>query len=150
MPMRQKELARRLDVDEPDYEALAHFGPNIVPHLRTLVRADSIALAAKATALAGFIGSSEGLAVIEEAAAHVDPRVRVAAAGALGHLKRPSSPLVAKLLRDVHPSVRVRTLKSLKTRVPKGIRVTLQELIATDPDDSVRSVARALWRRARR
>ena len=117
MPSPIEELELHLTAEEPDYSALAQLGPNIVADLRTLVRTASIAVASKATSLAGFIGGPDALRVIEEAAKHPDPRVRIAAAGAIAHYPSPPTPLVLKLLRDPHASVRVRTLKAIEGRL---------------------------------
>jgi HEAT repeat protein len=141
MPSSIEELELHLTAEEPDYSELAQLGPNIVADLRTLVRTASVALASKATSLAGFIGGPDALRVIEEAAKHPDPRVRIAAAGAIAHFPAPPSPLVLKLLRDPHASVRMRTLKSGRASSPE-VKLEVEALGEKDPDDGVRRAAR--------
>jgi len=142
MPSPIEELELQLTAEEPDYSALAQLGPNIVADLRTLVRTASVAVASKATSLAGFIGGPDALRVIEEAAKHPDPRVRIAAAGAIAHYPSPPSPLILKLLRDPHASVRMRTLKSANASSSPEVKVEVEALGVKDPDGGVRRAAR--------
>jgi HEAT repeat protein len=96
------QLKALLDVDEPDYPALANEGPAAIPHLRRMAASGDPALASKAVSLAGMIGGDAGVAVIVDAAGSPDPIVRVAAAHAAGLLPRSAGAarVVGRLLGD--------------------------------------------------
>src|SRR5262245_29667648 len=102
MPVSYAELKAKLDVDEPDYAALAKIAANATGHLRKLVASAEVVLATKAVSLAGFIRNAGSIDVVEDAAKSRDPLVRVAAAHSAGML--PESPkaarVVSKLLAD--------------------------------------------------
>jgi hypothetical protein len=101
---------------EPDFEFIASVGPELFPALFELLEGGDDLMARRAVYTAGMVGTEEAGALIAQAAADPRPTVRVAAAGALRHLVRPSGldaeflPLVddvlGELLRDPDPSVR--------------------------------------------
>ncbi|OLR95397.1 hypothetical protein [Actinokineospora bangkokensis] len=66
-----------------DYDDAAALGPQAVPHLSTLVAGADTVLAAKALYLAGVIGGPAAKALLDAAAGHPDPIVRIAASAAL-------------------------------------------------------------------
>ena len=96
------ELRAMLDVDEPDYPALATIAADAMHHLRRLAVSDDVSLASKAVSLAGVIGDAGSIDVVGVAARSRHPLVRVAAAHAAGML--PDHPkaarVVSKLLDD--------------------------------------------------
>ena len=58
MPISYSELKARLDVDEPDYAALAELAAGAVQHLRKLAASPDESLASKAVSLAGIMSTS--------------------------------------------------------------------------------------------
>ncbi len=96
------QLKAMLDVDEPDYPALAAIAAGAMNHLRKLAASSDVAVASKAVSLAGFIGDERSVAVIADASKSRAPLVRVAAAHAASLL--PATPqaarVVSKLLDD--------------------------------------------------
>jgi hypothetical protein len=91
-----------LDVDEPDYAALALAAADAVGHLRRMASSDNQALASKAVSLAGMIGGSGGVGVVADAARSRDPLLRIAAAHAASFLPESADAarVVNRLLAD--------------------------------------------------
>jgi hypothetical protein len=102
MPVSYAKLKAMLDVDEPDYAALAEVAVGAMSHLRKLAASSDVALASKAVSLAGFIDDADSVAVVKAAARSRQPVVRVAAAHAASLMS--ASPemasVVNKLLDD--------------------------------------------------
>jgi len=102
MPISYAELKVKLDVDEPDYPALAEMAAGAIHHLRKLAASADVSLASKAVSLAGIMGDADCIGIVGSASKSRDVLVRVAAAHAAGLL--PDSPhatrVVKKLLDD--------------------------------------------------
>ena len=102
MPTTYAELKAMLDIDEPDYAALAELAQNVVKHLRKMAASSDESLASKAVSLAGFIGDEACIGIVGDATKSRHAVVRVAAAHAAGLL--PHSPqtarVVSKMLDD--------------------------------------------------
>jgi hypothetical protein len=102
MPVSYAQLKAMLDVDEPDYAALAEVAAGAMSHLRKLAASPDVAVASKAVSLAGFIDDADSVAVVKVAAKSRQPVVRVAAAHAASLMS--GSPemasVVNKLLDD--------------------------------------------------
>ncbi len=102
MPVTYEELKSMLDVDEPNYPALATAAADAMPLLKRMAASDDVALASKAVSLAGVIGSAASVDVVADAAKARDARVRIAAAHAAAHLPSSSAAasVVSRLLAD--------------------------------------------------
>jgi hypothetical protein len=96
MPVTYAQLKAMLDVDEPDYPALALAAAGAMRHLRKMAASGDAGLASKAVCLAGMIGDDEGTAVVADGARSADPVVRIAAAHAAACL--PSTPAAARVV----------------------------------------------------
>lgn len=97
MPMTYAELKARLDVDEPDYAALAEsIGRDAMKHLRRMAASADASLASKAVSLAGIVGDDDSVGVVADAARSPDALVRAAAAHASTML--PDSAAAAKVI----------------------------------------------------
>lgn len=96
MPVSYAELKAKLDVDEPDYAALAILAAGALQHLRKLAASDDVAVASKAVSLAGMIGDTGSVGVVDDAARSRHVLVRVAAAHAASLL--PDSPQAARIV----------------------------------------------------
>ena len=96
MPLSYAELKSMLDVDEPDYPALATMAAGAMTHLRKLAASPDVSIASKAVSLAGMIGSSGSVAVVGDAAKSDDAIVRAAAAHAASYL--PDTPKAASVV----------------------------------------------------
>jgi hypothetical protein len=99
MPVSYAKLKAMLDVDEPNYAALAEIAADAMNHLRKLAASDDVSLASKAVSLAGIIGDDSSVVVVKDAAKSREPVVRVAAAHAAGLL--PASPEAARVVNKL-------------------------------------------------
>lgn len=99
MPISYAELKAMLDVDEPDYPALAEMAVGAMQHLRRLAASADVSVASKAVSLAGIMGNTD---IVGDASKSRDVLVRVAAAHGTSLL--PDTPqaarVVSKLLDD--------------------------------------------------
>jgi hypothetical protein len=82
MPITYSELQSLLDIDEPDYVALAVSAAGAMVHLRKMAASSDEALASKAVSLAAMIGGDKSLGVVGDAAKSGSTLVRLAAAHA--------------------------------------------------------------------
>lgn len=102
MPISYAELKAMLDVDEPDYPALAEMAAGAMQHLRKLAASADVSLASKAVSLAGIMGDADSIGIVANASKSRDVLIRVAAAHAASLLS--DSPqaarVVSKLLDD--------------------------------------------------
>jgi hypothetical protein len=130
-----------LDGDEPDYEQAAQLGEEALPHLIHLVEGADVALASKAAYLAAFINAPQSANITEKAAQSEQPVVRVAAAGALTHIRPAPVQLMATMLSDQDAGVRYWTLRAIEVHRPAGLQTRVQAIAVNDPDVSVRQFA---------
>ena len=144
MPVTMEQVVNQLDREEPEYEQAARLGPEALPHLETLIQGENLNLAAKAASLAGIINASQSAEVLELAARHPEPVVRVAAAASAKNLSHMPTSLAMALLTDPDAGVRKWTLKSLEVQHPEGIRGRVEEIIRDDPDSGLRERARQI------
>jgi hypothetical protein len=125
MTVSYAELKARLDVDEPDYAALATLAAGAMQHLRKLAASDDLAVASKAVSLAGIIGDAGGIDVISDAASSRHTLVRVAAAHAASLL--PDSPqaagIIGKLLTDADVGIMKIATRAAARQSAPGIAV---------------------------
>ena len=144
MPVTMEQVVNQLDRDEPDYGQAARLGSDALPHVMALIQGDNPDLAAKAASLAGLINVDQSAAVLERAAQHSEPVVRVAAAAAAKHLTSIPASLVMDLLNDSDAGVRKWTLKTLELHHPAGIKRRVEEIMNDDPDVGLRDRARQI------
>jgi hypothetical protein len=147
MPVTLQDVLRQLDRDEPDYAQVAHLGSGLVAHLRQLIEGSNIGLAAKAAYLAGTLNSDESVPLLELAARHSDPVVRVAAAASTRNMTPMTASLAATLLDDSDPGVRKWVLRSLEVAHPQGIKTQVEKIMNNDPDSTLREQARKVVER---
>jgi HEAT repeat protein len=142
MAVTMSQVLAEIDKDEPDYQAAAKLGPEALPHLQQLVEADDPMRASKAAYLAGLIGGAQAAPVLEHAAAHRDPVVRVAAAHALRAAPDAPSNLLERLLDDRDVGVRKVALRAAKTSKSTHLRSKVSSMAEKDPDEHIRDVAK--------
>ena len=142
MLVTMEEVVNQLNRDEPNYEQAAQLGEAAIPHLIALIHGGDVGLAAKATSLAGIMNVSQSAAVLETAAQHPEPVVRVAAAASAKNLTQVPTSLAMKLLGDFDAGVRNLTLKSLELQHTPGIRQKVAEIVENDPVAGLRERAR--------
>jgi hypothetical protein len=147
MPVTLEDVIRQLDREEPDYAQAARLGPEALPHLRQILRGDNLGLAAKAACLAGAVNADESADILETAARHYDPVVRVAAAASARNLTRLPTSLAAILLDDPDPGVRKWVLKTLEAHDPRGVKSKVEKIMTDDPEVSLREQAKKIMDR---
>lgn len=144
MAVTMEQVVNQLDRDEPEYGQAAQLGAEALPHLITLVQVGNSDLAAKAASLAGIIDAPESVDVLEIAARHPEPVVRVAAAASAKHLTNLPTSLAMDLLNDSDAGVRKWGLKALEAHRPAGIKTRVEDIVANDPDAGLRERARQI------
>src|ERR671915_656191 len=144
MPVTMEQVINQLDREEPLYGQAAQLGAEALPHLITLIQGENLGLAAKAASLAGLINASQSADVLEIAAQHPEPVVRVAAAASAKNLASVPTTLAMELLNDSDAGVRKWTLKTLEVHHPSGIRPKVEEIMKSDPDMGLRDYAKQI------
>jgi hypothetical protein len=99
MAITLEQVRALLDAEEPNYAALARLGPEILPHLRTLIAGGDEYFATKAASLVSRINDDRATAVLRDAANHASPRVRLAKIGDIS--KRDPTPAMRMLASQV-------------------------------------------------
>ena len=141
------QIRKLIDVDEPDYEALAkRIGPAGIPQLQTIVKGSDPMLASKAAYLVSLIPGDRSIDVLTVAARSPHPTVRVAAASAVRNLHHTEKTvnLVSELLKDEDLGVRKVALRSIESRPEIGHREMVTKLATSDPDETLRDIASQL------
>jgi len=142
MPVTLKQVLQWLNSDEPNYRAAAKLGVQILPHLAALVQGNSPEHAAKAASLASLIDDDRAVEVLSLAARHPSPIVRLAAAGGLRHMKRPSATkVIMSLLDDKDHGVRKLAVKTVALRPDSALLAKAAGLGRTDPHPQIRLLA---------
>lgn len=119
MSVTMKAVLEVLEPDEPNYDKAASWGPDSLPHLRTLVQGDDPMLAAKAAFAASLLEGDQGKDVVAAAAHSEMASIRVAAAAAANNLPADSAAVVLMdLIDDSDPGVRKVALSSVPSDAP--------------------------------
>jgi hypothetical protein len=142
-----QDVVRQLNRDEPDYAQAAQLGPEALAHLRQLIEGDNPGLAAKAAYFAGIMNADESVPLLQMAARHPDPVVRVAAAASAKNLTGLTTSLVSAFLDDADPGVRKWGLRTLEVNQPQGVKPNLEKIARDDPDSGLRERARKIVER---
>jgi HEAT repeat protein len=141
------QIRKLIDLDEPDYEALAkQLGTAAIPHLQTIVKGSDPMLASKAAYLVSLIPDSRSAEVLAVAAKSPHATVRVAAASAARNLQQTTNvaALMSDLLKDPDLGVRKVALRSIEVRPEIGPKDMVMKLATNDPDDTIRDIASQL------
>lgn len=136
-----------IDLDEPDYEALAkQLGPAAIPQLQTIVKGSDPMLASKAAYLVSLIPDERSINVVAVAAKSPHATVRVAAASAARNLQQAEkvTTLVNELLKDPDIGVRKVALRSIEVKPEIGPKEMVTKLATNDPDSTIRDIASQL------
>jgi HEAT repeat protein len=150
MPLTLKQVRQVLLPEEPNYAAAARLGPELLPHLRTLISGADAMLASKAAYLAGLIDDDRAVEVLSDAASSPSPLVRVAAASGVRNLRRPAaSRVLMALLSDRDIGVRKFAINSASTRSNAALLAKISDLSRRDPAPVIRSVASRVLSRVR-
>lgn len=148
MTVTMEQVRSQLDSDEPDYAQAAGLGPEALPHLEELSKGEDLMLASKAVYLTGLVQHERSASVLAEAASSDDPRLRVAAASAAGHLAADSaSDVLLPLVADDDQGVRRVALKAVPAQPKPELRSTIEDLRTSDPDEAIRNLSQETLQR---
>lgn len=139
-----EDVLARIDLDEINYPAAAaELGPDALPVLAELAEGGDPMLASKAVYLASVISDPGSARIVERAAQHGDPRVRIAAAAGLRNLaEQDAEPHVEALLRDDDLGVRKVALRSAAAFDSPAMTAHVRRLAEEDPEPAMRDLAR--------
>jgi HEAT repeat protein len=142
MPVSLEQVRAALDPEEVNYRAAAQLGPEALPHLAVLARGPDMMLASKATYLASLIQGAQAEQIVEEAAAHPEPAVRVAAASGLKNLKSEdaASRIADRLIADRDLGVRKLTVQSVAALPMPQLKQRMRAAAERDPDQIIRDL----------
>lgn len=136
------QVRRMLRAFEPDYASLRKLGPEVLPHLNTLVKDPKPTIASRAAYLAGLIGDDRSEGVLRAAAASPSPVVRAAAADAIRKFARPAgSGLLINLLHDSDAGVRKVAVRAAADSSNAALVSKVANISRTDPKPWVRNLA---------
>jgi HEAT repeat protein len=102
-------------IEPPGYDEAVKLGPDIIPHLDTLVKADDPIIASKAAYVSSLIKHDKSIEILKTAAQSKYPEVRIAAASGSKNLNSEKMNDVLSLLKDDEDvGVRKQLMKSSK------------------------------------
>jgi HEAT repeat protein len=141
-------VRQRIDLDEINYPKLAgELGSEALPALATIAEDPNIGLASKAVYLASMISRADAAPILEKAAQHPDPTLRVAAAAGLRNLDPEHAERgVDALLDDDDASVRKVAMQSAAAVESPGMKARIKRVAEQDSDPVVREAARGALR----
>lgn len=141
-------LRQRIDLDEINYLKLAkELGSQALPALATIAEDPNIGLASKAVYLASMISGNDAAPILEKAARHPDPTLRVAAAAGLRNLDPEHAERgVDPLLEDDDASVRKVAAQSAAAVDSPGMKARMKRVAEEDSDPVVREAAQGALR----
>ena len=143
MSVDREEIVPALLPDEINYPAAARFlGDEAELILTELVQGDDVVPASRAATLAKHLSSRSARPVLESAAVHQDPVVRVAAAAALQEQAEIANDLAGSLLRDPDAGVRKWALRSLQALKLPGWRQRVDEMATHEEVPAIKKLAR--------
>lgn len=130
--------------EEPDYAEAAKLGEAALPILRDIIKGSDVALASKATSLAGFISGSQQKDALIDAAKHPSDVVRVAAAAASKELsKNDAQQVLGQLINDADVGVSKYTLQSIKAKKLTGaFSDKIKNISDKHPQESIKAMAK--------
>ncbi len=143
------DVRRAIDLDEPDYPALAQeLGAEAVPFLQDLVAEDDPRIASKAAYLAALLDEDDATGVVDLASRSRHRVVRAAAAASLPHLAAdPATQLGDRLLDDPDAGIRASTVRAAaRTARPSRLRQSLERVAREDENEDLRDLARDVIR----
>lgn len=115
MAVTLEQVRNLLESDEPKYSAAAKMGAALLPHLQSIVTSPDEDTASKAAYLASLVNDPRAAQVMQAAARHRSPLVRLAVAAAARTTRVPNAAsAVASLTRDRDTGVRKAAGKSAR------------------------------------
>jgi len=136
------QIYQLLESEEPNAKAVAQLGPQILPHLQTLIAGPDAEFAVKAAYVATMINDDRAVELLKEAARHPSPLVRVAVANGLRNMTRPGAAgVILALLDDRDIGVRKFAIKASAASNNSTLLAKLDNLSRSDPSPALRTLA---------
>src|SRR5262245_10267519 len=128
MAVTMEDVRAALEPEEPDYRGSAErLGADALPFLERIITSDHTGLAAKATYLAGLIGTDKSVAALEKAAASGQAVVRIAAAAVARHLPdEHRDAMVLRLVDDGDIGVQKVALRSAPAAMSDALKARVE------------------------
>ena len=131
-----------LSSEEPDYPAAAQvLGPEAGAPLAEIVASGDIAMASKASTLAGFLAPEVARPVLFAGSKHRSAIVRVAVAGSLSRQPSLAPELGGRLLRDSDAGVRKWALIAIRDSSARSLVAEVGAAARSDPEPALRQLA---------
>jgi HEAT repeat protein len=142
MPVTVEQIHAVLDPEEVNYQAARELGPDALPALAVIAGGPDMMLATKAIYLASLIQGPQAEQIVEEAALHPQPAIRVAAASGLKNLKTEdvAGRIAQRLVTDQDLGVRKVTVKSVAALPMPGLRQKIRVAGERDPDQTIKEL----------
>ncbi|TDN37380.1 HEAT repeat domain-containing protein [Hymenobacter sp. UV11] len=140
----REELARLINLDEPDYPSIVRqLTPDDIPLLTQLSQDPNPGLATKAISCLGLMHSEAAMTGLQAAATHPDPVYRVAAAHALRNAPTSATAvrLLGKLLDDQDVGVRKLALKSVDVGNITSLKEQVRQLNLREPNEALKNMS---------
>jgi HEAT repeat protein len=140
--MKLDDVRAFVEPDEPDYAGAAlALGPDALPFLAELAAGNDPMLASKAVYLAGLIGGDDATPILERAAEHHDPVVRVALAATIQNVDdNLTFDMARRLLGDPDLGVRRHTVMAASHIESAELRARLRSTVEANDDEFIRSM----------
>ena len=154
MAVDMEQVKAALEPEEPDYAGSASkLGPEALPHLERIITSDHTGLAAKATYLAGLIGTDKCLPAMKKASESGQAVVRIAAAAVARHLPDAyRDSMVLQLVDDADAGVQKVALRSAPATMSDALKVRVAArsaaLAVAPAAKSVKAVAKKAVKKA--
>ena len=145
MPVSEARLRQLLNVEEPDYHAVAaEVGGEAFDALSILAEDADASVAARAASLAAVLATDNALTAaaveaLNAAALHPDPGPRAAAA--LGDAIAGADALTAQLIADPNAGVRLIAMRVLTPPLAPAVADAVNDAAKNDPEPAVQSAA---------
>jgi hypothetical protein len=131
-----------LSSEEPDYPAAARdLGPEAGAALAEIAGSDDIAMASKASTLAGFLAPETARPALFAGSEHRSAIVRVAVAGSLSRQHSLAPELGGRLLRDSDAGVRKWALIAIRDSSARSLVADVGAAARSDPEPALRQLA---------
>ncbi len=141
MTIKMKDVRALLEQDEINYSKAATLGPEALPFLDKLVGGTNVMLSSKAAYLASLIDDNDAVGVIQHAAAHDDPVVRVAAAAATKNIaEKAANSVLLSLMADTDTGVRKVAVQNIPDKPSRELKDKVQAASFTEADPSLQEV----------
>lgn len=148
----REELARLINLDEPDYPSIVQqLTKDDIPLLTQLAQDPDPGLATKAISCLGLMNDETAVAGLQAAVAHQNPVYRVAAAFALRHAPTSATGirLLGQLLDDQDVGVRKFALKSVDLGNISSLKEQVRQVNLREQNEGLKIMSQSILQKLR-